>query len=453
MATMMGCRDHPREIVKAPRGQEGGGATAPSKRCIGMCLRRRCSPSLLLLLLVIVDSTQHHPARERDTPKMYVAATTTDDRTRGRGAAASSVVACTTRVLNNTDCATTSYRITKAANWQACCALCTADGPAKCLNWVFACKQQSCHLRRNCSKGTTPKKGIVCGLVNTSHPQPGPSPTPPAPPAPPTASSSAPWSDPATFAIVGLTNPATLPTGLAVRAGTVVKHPGNPLMTQTEPWEYRLDNGYPNVVHHPGDPLGEWRLWYSSAIAGHNYSTGAGRDRQPGWLTANSSDGLTWFKPKLGLFNLSGIHCKINAELCPIGTANNIVSTVQGAGVVRDSFREAVIGSERFKGYFGERPLKSSVRSLLLQLYFVDCTCVLCTISGSSGGTAVSPDGLHWSPTPHDSKISFPRALHGHQAYDCHNNIVWDARTNRFLMTTRWYVCMYRCLALHHNTA
>ena len=82
------------------------------------------------------------------------------------------------------------------------------------------------------------------------------------------------------------------------------------------------------------------------------------------------------------------------------------MSTVEGAGVMRDG-RADVNESERFKGNFG-----------------------------SHGGTSVSADGLRW--TPH-AKISFPRAAHGHQAYDCHNNLVWDWKTESFLMTTHWY--------------
>ena len=36
---------------------------------------------------------------------------------------------------------------------------------------------------------------------------------------------------------------------LAPAIGTVRKHGANPLLIQDQPWELRLDNGYPNVVH------------------------------------------------------------------------------------------------------------------------------------------------------------------------------------------------------------
>ena len=46
------------------------------------------------------------------------------------------------------------------------------------------------------------------------------------------------------------------------------------LQVQDQPWEFRYDNGYPNVIRSPGDPHGEWRVWYNSAINGANCSVG-----------------------------------------------------------------------------------------------------------------------------------------------------------------------------------
>ena len=306
---------------------------------------------------------------------------------------------CGGKVLNNTDCATRSYKIKRASTWSECCAMCTADGPAACLNWVYA--GGNCHLRRRCLAGTHPKLGAVCGIF--------PPPPPPSPPPSPSPPVPAQWSNPSTFAVAGLVDlPTIAEAGLSIASGDVSKHP-EPLLVQDQPWEFRIDNGYPNIVHNPGDPHGNWRLWYSSSIAGHNYSTSAGKGRKPGWLTANSSDGLVWEKPHLGRYNLSA-HCSSNPELCSVGTDNNIVNTVQGAGLIRDISSPNVDPTQRFKAYWG-----------------------------STGGTAVSPDGIVWQQTPHDARIGFNRTKHGHQAYDCHNNLVWDSATGSYLMTTRWY--------------
>lgn len=52
---------------------------------------------------------------------------------------------------------------------------------------------------------------------------------------------------------------ATLNGTLSPNIGLTQKHPGNPLLVQDKPWELRLDNGYPNIIHRPGDPLGAYR--------------------------------------------------------------------------------------------------------------------------------------------------------------------------------------------------
>ena len=64
---------------------------------------------------------------------------------------------------------------------------------------------------------------------------------------------------PAVVAAIG--SVGTISAGLAPAIGTVQKHPGM-LFNQTEPWEYNVNNGYPNVVFDPTDPHGTYRIWY-----------------------------------------------------------------------------------------------------------------------------------------------------------------------------------------------
>lgn len=86
--------------------------------------------------------------------------------------------------------------------------------------------------------------------------------------------------------------------------GKVQKHRSNPLLIQDKPWEARLDNGYPNVVKpHPGSSDG-YQLWYGGFIACKKCSTSQGSDRVNGWHYANSTDGITWNKPALGIYDL-----------------------------------------------------------------------------------------------------------------------------------------------------
>ena len=197
-----------------------------------------------------------------------------------------------------------------------------------------------------------------------------------------------------------------LPAGVAVSIGTVTKHPGNPLLVQDKPWEPRLDNSYPNVVHAPKDPLGAYRLWYGGFIAGNHFNCSQGAHRVNAWHYANSSDGIVWSKPALGLFNLSKVpQCSAAAKAA--GTQNNIIIGGDGTGIFRDDDdRDA---SRRFKA-FG----------------------TLCPQGGSCvSGVATSADGLTWNDlTP----VAWPAP----QRYDCHQNVVRDpANGNGFVYTTR----------------
>jgi len=75
-------------------------------------------------------------------------------------------------------------------------------------------------------------------------------------------------------------------TNGSVRAaiGTVAKHKSNPVLVQDQPWELRLDNAYPNIVHDPSNPMGAYRMWYGGFISGHDYDKGQGVDRVNAWL-------------------------------------------------------------------------------------------------------------------------------------------------------------------------
>ena len=197
-----------------------------------------------------------------------------------------------------------------------------------------------------------------------------------------------------------------LPAGVAVSIGTVTKHPGNPLLIQDKPWEPRLDNSYPNVVHTPSDPMGAYRMWYGGFIAGNHFNTSQGAHRVNALHYANSSDGIYWSKPNLGLFDLAKVpECSAAAQAA--GTQNNIIIGGDGTGVLRDDVD--VNASRRFKAFGTLCPQ--------------DADCV--------SGVATSADGLTWNDlTP----VTWPAP----QRYDCHQNVVRDpANGNGFVYTTR----------------
>ena len=74
------------------------------------------------------------------------------------------------------------------------------------------------------------------------------------------------------YAAIGLVEPSM---GLQRVIGTVKRNP-EPLMQQTEFWEKRCDNGYPNVLHNPEDPHGAFRLWYGCFTSGTKFATSQG---------------------------------------------------------------------------------------------------------------------------------------------------------------------------------
>eukprot|EP00937_MAST-01D_sp_MAST-1D-sp2_P007180 g7180.t1 len=197
---------------------------------------------------------------------------------------------------------------------------------------------------------------------------------------------------------------------LAARIGEVEKHIMNPLLIQDQPWEMRLDNSYPNVVHDPSDPEGAYRLWYGGFIACTKCDVSQGENRVNAWHYANSSDGLQWSKPSLNIFDLSKCsQCSPAARAA--GTANNVLMSGDGMGLYRDN--ADTNASRRFKafgtGCFGAGGAEGCV-----------------------SGVGVSADGLHWTDP---QAINWP-APH---RYDCHSNMVRDPHTpnGQFVMTTR----------------
>ena len=108
----------------------------------------------------------------------------------------------------------------------------------------------------------------------------------------------------------------------------------------------RCDSSYPNVIHNPGDPNGDYRLWYGCFSSGTDFATSQGSHRTNAWMYANSSDGLNWDKPHLGVYDLSSGSESRNPQLpkstleayATIKRDNNIVmGNSDGMGVTWDS--------------------------------------------------------------------------------------------------------------------
>ena len=204
------------------------------------------------------------------------------------------------------------------------------------------------------------------------------------------------------LAAISLFDLDALPPTLNPTIGAVTKHAANPLLVQDTPWEPRLDNGYPNVVQ-PGPDNPSWQLFYGDCVKGCGTQI---------LLYANSTDGLTWHKPPLGLFDVGSVR----EDLKHIGRANNIVLEGGGVGVYRDANADA---SRRYVA-FGPA------------CYTGGTSCGLDFRDGQprypTQDLAFSADGLVWSDA---SALAWPDP----QRYDCHNNLFFDGA--RWVATTR----------------
>ena len=184
---------------------------------------------------------------------------------------------------------------------------------------------------------------------------------------------------------------------MALRVGTVTKHPENPLFVEENPWERRFDNLYGNIVFDPHRGL--YQCWYSPFIVAHSAhgmtlpqrlsSPFEGHaEQEMGVCYAQSRDGITWEKPNLGLVEYEG------------SERNNLVMRgVHGSGIFRDDSEEDA--SRRYKA--------------LLQGLRV----------------SFSPDGIDWS---------MPQKINCQLAGDTHNNAMWVPQLKKYVAFTRDWI-------------
>lgn len=179
------------------------------------------------------------------------------------------------------------------------------------------------------------------------------------------------------------------------------------------PWEPRYDNGYPNVFWDPEH--NKYRCYYTLFIrdpASLNTSRDERRksdyviaNRQTGLCYAESTDGIHWTKPQLGLVDFDG------------STANNIMFTdIQGTSVLYDP--QDADPNRRYK---------------LLTLK---------EKGGTSLSVAFSADGIHFTPLqawPDHSPVP---------GGDCHNLVFRDSKSGQFVLITRLWDSNIRVSAM-----
>lgn len=212
--------------------------------------------------------------------------------------------------------------------------------------------------------------------------------------------------------------------GAKLVPGQALKSPHNPLLSdanneQMRPWEVRYDNMQPNVFFDGG----VYKLWYSSwttcdsdistwGTSGDACSTVgffpcsgvsapklAAKGRICALMYAESSDGIEWTKPALGVIN----DTSTVANTSGFGANNIVVLDNTGSGVLVD---EHAPPSQRYK-LFGELDAPGGHKH--------------------SRALAVSSDGIHWN-TAHFAGSSTALDRHGTA-----NNLVFDPEGQRFV--------------------
>jgi hypothetical protein len=194
---------------------------------------------------------------------------------------------------------------------------------------------------------------------------------------------------------------ASLRGDAAVAAGRAAKSPRNPLLVQDQPWERRIDNGYPNVDIVDA-ASGALRLWYGLCLGAVSNASACSPQ---GLAYAESADGLAFVKPDLGLFNLSAM-ATLPPFLRALGAHNNLLMVGGGLGVARDG-RVAEGAPGAFRA-FGEGCFEAGGGA---KSGGVGGGCV--------AGTGASADGKSWTDA---ARVTWPAP----QRYDCHNNLFFD---------------------------
>ena len=107
------------------------------------------------------------------------------------------------------------------------------------------------------------------------------------------------------------------------------KHLANPLFKQDKAWEPRIDNGYPNAfIGADGKTM---ELYYGTCQKDCSVQL---------LLFANSTDGIRWLKPNLGIYDIA----RVRPDLKAIGRRNNVLCEGGGIGVMRDAGRYIAFG-------------------------------------------------------------------------------------------------------------
>ena len=182
--------------------------------------------------------------------------------------------------------------------------------------------------------------------------------------------------------------------GLELVQARLEKHPANPLLVIDRPWERQGILNYVAVLHDEEEGL--YRMWYQ--ILGRT-EEGVNRSH---CLYAQSSDGVRWEKPELGLVDFQGSKQNNILFLDP----NERPRGTPVYWVVKD-YAEPDPG-RRYK--------------MMLNRW---------DFRGRGVGIGWSPDGIHWEFTSYVNRLG---------GFDTHNLFFWDDRIGLYTGYFRTHV-------------
>lgn len=193
------------------------------------------------------------------------------------------------------------------------------------------------------------------------------------------------------------------------------RHPENPVVRPDQPWEHYCSL-YGTVMFDPTHD--RFRMWYLTSPRDRGLqmlTLGGGRVRPPHSTLAayaESGDGVSWTKPRLGQFSYDG---DVNNNLLDLGKDN-----CEGISVLLDT--AASEPSERYKCLFWDHGSGGfEVRDG--QPY---------SKPGPADGmhAAVSRDGLHWKPLAENPVLK--------RYCDTNQNLLFDPVINRYVAFSRF---------------
>jgi len=179
-----------------------------------------------------------------------------------------------------------------------------------------------------------------------------------------------------------------------------LKHPRNPVLVQDKPWDTHAYS--PSVLY--DEDAGVFRMWYSafdSTAFVRQYRVGGWDPKQHGYpyyvCYAESTDGINWEKPALGLNDYRGWQ-----------NTNVVMTGEQKCQAHRAIRNPASTGHpEKFLMCYRDNPRGVSMGLCL----------------------AYSDDGIHWRPDPGNPVFVGVR--------DTQHNLIYDDERDRWLLFTR----------------